>query len=152
MSWHALHLGMSVQGAQGQALEECMLLRKQLPVVMPHSILKIREESMSVKCMGWEASIDEGYALKLARHAHVLLREFRPALLRPARRPALPGLASCNGDRGAAPVRAPLPGGIAPPDPNPLLQHVYIPLSRIVYDPCQSLEELKILAGVCYQY
>ena len=61
-------------------------------------------------------------------HQIALLPEVRRALLRPARRPALPGLASCSGDRGAAPVRAPLPGGLAPPDPNPLLQHIYLPL------------------------
>lgn len=62
-------------------------------------------------------------AVKLMLHHDPLLPEIRRALLRPARRPALPGLASCSGDRGAAPVRAPLPGGIAPPDPKPLLQH-----------------------------
>lgn len=42
-----------------------------------------------------------------------------PPVLSPPSRPALLGLVPFRGDRGAAPVRAPLPGGIAAlPDPK----------------------------------
>lgn len=81
-----------------------------------------------------------------------MLLELGPALLRPAGRPALPGLTPCNGDRGAAPVRAPLPRGIAPPDPKALLHHVYLPLSCDSYDPCQDLEGLEVLAGASHPH
>ena len=45
-----------------------------------------------------------------------------PALLRGRRLPLPPSLPPSKGERGAAPVSAPLPGGMPPPDPMDLLQ------------------------------
>ena len=50
------------------------------------------------------------------------LEQCKPAWLRGRRPPLPPGLPPSKGERGAAPVSAPLPGGMPPPDPMDLLQ------------------------------